>query len=193
MGSPDVDVVWVMDAEGWEGVETTASSSTYCAIDTEWWDVGSGPALIQIAFAGSQDRRQSCFLVDTWLGEGSEETRRFRHVVAAGLLKVFSLESLQIVGWSFQEDAKRLRELCGDDHCDCNFSVEDLQPISASLLPSSNKSGCMEGLAVTCARFLGKPLDKTEQCSDWRTRPLKESQRQYAALDAIVLLDLHRV
>ena len=35
-------------------------------------------------------------------------------------------------------------------------------------------------------RFLGKSLNKQEQCSDWAARPLTEAQREYAALDAAV-------
>jgi hypothetical protein len=40
------------------------------------------------------------------------------------------------------------------------------------------------------ALLLGKPLDKTEQCSAWHERPLSERQLAYAACDAAVLLAL---
>jgi hypothetical protein len=40
------------------------------------------------------------------------------------------------------------------------------------------------GLARVCQHYFGKPLDKSEQCSLWSTRPLLENQRVYAALDA---------
>jgi ribonuclease D len=48
-------------------------------------------------------------------------------------------------------------------------------------------------LSVVCARELGKPLDKTEQTSNWKRRPLSQSQIIYAALDAEVLLKLWEV
>ena len=45
-------------------------------------------------------------------------------------------------------------------------------------------------LAAVCRRELGRELDKAEQTSDWRRRPLTESQLAYAALDAEVLLPI---
>ncbi|CAN0257728.1 unnamed protein product, partial [Hapterophycus canaliculatus] len=38
----------------------------------------------------------------------------------------------------------------------------------------------------------GKPLDKSEQCSDWGNRPLSGRQKRYAALDARATLLVHR-
>ena len=40
------------------------------------------------------------------------------------------------------------------------------------------------GLAAAAKAYLGKALDKSQQCSDWDARPLSEAQRAYAALDA---------
>jgi hypothetical protein len=189
---PSTNIVWVSDSASWCNAEAEIKASKLAAIDTEWWDVGSGPALIQIA-VGRQDSGLTCFLIDTWIDNGSAATREFRSIVALGVERLFSSPELQMVGWSFNEDAKRLNELCGGECCSSTFSVLDLQRISAAAFPTSSKNGCTEGLAVTCARFLGKPLDKTEQCSDWRQRPLTDTQRCYAALDAVVLLELHSV
>ncbi|MGY1900766.1 DEAD/DEAH box helicase [Nocardia gipuzkoensis] len=46
-------------------------------------------------------------------------------------------------------------------------------------------------LREVCARELGMELDKREQIGDWTRRPLTDSQINYAALDAEVLLRLH--
>ena len=42
------------------------------------------------------------------------------------------------------------------------------------------------GLSRACEVFLGKRLDKAEQCSDWSARPLSREQLEYGALDAFV-------
>ena len=47
------------------------------------------------------------------------------------------------------------------------------------------------GLSRACQHYLGKPLDKAEQCSLWSARPLSEGQRIYAALDAAVLIAIY--
>eukprot|EP00879_Flechtneria_rotunda_P029008 GHRR01031259.1.p1 GENE.GHRR01031259.1~~GHRR01031259.1.p1 ORF type:complete len:747 (+),score=261.21 GHRR01031259.1:313-2553(+) len=43
------------------------------------------------------------------------------------------------------------------------------------------------GLSTLCKAVLGKPLDKSQQMSDWTVRPLSSRQTEYAALDALVL------
>ncbi|CAN0094218.1 unnamed protein product [Scytosiphon promiscuus] len=47
-------------------------------------------------------------------------------------------------------------------------------------------------LSRLCNLVLGKPLDKSEQCSDWGNRPLSGRQKRYAALDARSTLLVHR-
>ena len=51
------------------------------------------------------------------------------------------------------------------------------------------KRGGREGLSAICQRVLGKPLDKGSQLSNWARRPLTRRQQQYAALDALCLVD----
>ncbi|CAI5440998.1 unnamed protein product [Caenorhabditis angaria] len=48
-----------------------------------------------------------------------------------------------------------------------------------------------KGLSFICEKILGKPLDKTEQCSVWDRRPLRNLQLRYAALDAHCMLMLY--
>jgi hypothetical protein len=49
------------------------------------------------------------------------------------------------------------------------------------------------GLSAVVEQWLGKPLDKHYQISNWDIRPLSKGQLHYAAMDAYVLLELYRV
>ena len=40
------------------------------------------------------------------------------------------------------------------------------------------------GLSSLAERYLGKPLDKSQQLSDWERRPLREEQMRYAGITA---------
>ncbi|KAF1766697.1 hypothetical protein GCK72_006655 [Caenorhabditis remanei] len=48
-----------------------------------------------------------------------------------------------------------------------------------------------KGLSYICEKLLGRPLDKTEQCSVWDRRPLRHLQLRYAAMDAYCMLMLY--
>ncbi len=66
---------------------------------------------------------------------------------------------------------------------------EELEEIG---IISCSKASKFKGLSGLVERFLGKPLRKDDQMSDWSQRPLRRSQEQYAALDAYVLLELYK-
>lgn len=48
------------------------------------------------------------------------------------------------------------------------------------------------GLSRCCEYYLGKPLNKAEQCSMWSQRPLTIEQRIYASLDAYVCVAIYQ-
>eukprot|EP00775_Hariotina_reticulata_P004540 gene4540-4792_t len=77
--------------------------------------------------------------------------------------------------------------------------VLDLKPLWIALGLATKKQGASVrllsavGLSTLCKSLLGKPLDKSQQMSDWTVRPLMPRQLQYAALDAFVQPQLYDV
>ncbi len=68
-----------------------------------------------------------------------------------------------------------------------------IEPVIDTLKRSRLARGKVEGghsLAAACLRELGLVIDKGQQTSDWRRRPLSQLQLEYAALDAEILLPL---
>lgn len=54
----------------------------------------------------------------------------------------------------------------------------------------TEQKGPPGGLAALCQLCFGKRLDKDQQLSNWRRRPLRENQLIYAALDAYCLVGI---
>ncbi|ULU07688.1 hypothetical protein L3Y34_019001 [Caenorhabditis briggsae] len=72
-----------------------------------------------------------------------------------------------------------------------NDSVGDLGEPKPVKEESVKQQLMNKGLSYLCEKFLGKPLDKTEQCSVWDRRPLRNLQLRYAAMDAYCMLMLY--
>lgn len=70
-------------------------------------------------------------------------------------------------------------------------NIFDTLPASRKKHPKAADGG--HKLGEVCERELGIYLDKSLQTSDWTQRPLSVQQLDYAAIDAEVLIALHRV
>ena len=150
--------------------------------DCEWGDAMRGVALLQLS-----NLTLSLLLDIPALTSTTEGCNALRATV--GKLFSGSTKVQNVIGFGCKEDFTRLRaSSIGPDHWfpqKERLFAKDLRSIIAETNPELGGRGGMHvGLSRACEHFLGKQLDKAEQCSDWSTRPLSPEQREYAALDA---------
>ena len=144
--------------------------------DAEWDEETSGAAILQIA------TMDQIILIDMLALKSTEDgIQALKETVG----KLFGSENAVVLGFACKQDMSRLRASSGKDSTDNWLSagtraVVDLQKV----IERKDRTLYKAGLSSVCEWFLGKPLDKSEQCSMWSERPLSESQRSYAALDA---------
>jgi hypothetical protein len=94
-------------------------------------------------------------------------------------------------GFRVEGDIKRLRE--SYPSAPHYHSVSGLREISLSRgTGTATGDGGSGGLDALCREALGLRLDKRMQRSDWEMRPLSAEQTEYAALDALVLVEIWR-
>eukprot|EP00571_Detonula_confervacea_P005703 CAMPEP_0172323104 /NCGR_PEP_ID=MMETSP1058-20130122/47862_1 /TAXON_ID=83371 /ORGANISM="Detonula confervacea, Strain CCMP 353" /LENGTH=805 /DNA_ID=CAMNT_0013039021 /DNA_START=297 /DNA_END=2714 /DNA_ORIENTATION=- len=100
-----------------------------------------------------------------------------------------------VIGFGCKDDIKRLRAspCITTAHwfpqTENMLYVKDLRTLIAEVSPPGGLKHF--GLSRACETFLGKQLDKAEQCSDWMARPLLPEQLEYAALDAWACAAIH--
>ena len=143
--------------------------------DVEWGDDSKGAALLQIATT------EKVALVDI---PALSMTQNGTDALELTVGKLFESPNTLIVGFSCRQDMARLQSSpCARSRhwLGKTQGVVDVQKmIEKEGVPSLRGLG----LSKACEHFLGKPLDKSEQCSFWSARPLTKEQRVYAALDA---------
>jgi tRNA-binding EMAP/Myf-like protein len=144
------------------------TSAGRVAIDAEWARDSPHAAIIQLAIDS---------MVYVWdlqvLPQGH---------AADAMDRVFANPSIRKLGFGFsQSDWPRLSRWLSNAR-----GVVDIDKLWLHLHPDEP----LLGLKRLVAKVLGCQMDKTQQCSDWATRPLSQRQLEYAALDAHVLLQV---
>ena len=143
--------------------------------DVEWGD-DHGAALLQVATS------KRVILIDI---PALSKTIQGADALKSTVGDLFANKNATVVGFGCRQDLARLRATpcASESHwLSDTVAIIDLQAMISKMDPSTTCQGL--GLSRCCERFLGKPLDKSEQCSLWTRRPLAEQQRVYAALDA---------
>ncbi|KAI5935889.1 Exonuclease mut-7 [Manis javanica] len=167
-------------------------------VDVEWrpsFGVGGRPrpSLMQLAVEGH------VFLLDLPVflePAGGLVTLAFSQLVSRLLLD----PSITKLGYGMTEDLRSLGTSCpalahvekqlqgGLDllqaHRQMRMADEPVRGVA--------RAGGPRGLSLLVQQVLGKPLDKTQQLSNWDRRPLSEEQLVYAAADAYCLLEVYQ-
>ncbi|CAK0883686.1 unnamed protein product [Prorocentrum cordatum] len=146
-------------------------------VDTEWGrNCGrDGLSLVQLAVAGR-----------AWVLDAAQPTPALRALVRSLLASDRAL----LLGFAFAQDMRRLRALARGSGAEPppDARVVDLQAVAVARAPELRAR--LPGLKATAESWLGRTLDKSQQCSNWDARPLTASQLKYAVADAAVLLDI---
>jgi len=156
--------------------------------DVEWADDAPGAALLQISTI------DAAILVDIPALSGTQDGKVALEDTVG---KMFAGPRGSVIGFGCKEDLSRLRsspcpkEINGGQGTHWlaagTSATIDLRVLIAEDKPSLRHLG----LSKSCNHYLGKPLDKAEQCSLWTRRPLSMEQRVYAALDAWACTAIH--
>ncbi|XP_073076845.1 exonuclease mut-7 homolog isoform X5 [Manis javanica] len=167
-------------------------------VDVEWrpsFGVGGRPrpSLMQLAVEGH------VFLLDLPVflePAGGLVTLAFSQLVSRLLLD----PSITKLGYGMTEDLRSL-----GTSCPALAHVEKQLQGGLDLLQAHRqmwmadepvrgvaRAGGPRGLSLLVQQVLGKPLDKTQQLSNWDRRPLSEEQLVYAAADAYCLLEVYQ-
>ena len=108
-------------------------------------------------------------------------------VLCSVLQKLFQNPDIPLLGYGILQDIGKLAASFSHLPCFSQYSsIIDLQSISNVVYPKGVKQD-MLSLQKMVAQLLGNYFDKSEQCSDWSSRPLTAEQVRYATLDAAVL------
>lgn len=163
---------------------TVNKKNPVIGFDVEWGDEGDGAALLQLS------TMKKAILIDI---PALSTTVEGCNSLECTVGKLFAGQGSTTVaaGFSCKQDLSRLHASPSvtETHWFHGTSAFiDIKPMIGNSIPKLK----LLGLSRICKHYLGKPLDKSEQCSLWTNRPLSLSQRAYAALDAWAVVAIYQ-
>ncbi|KAG8085276.1 hypothetical protein GUJ93_ZPchr0010g9142 [Zizania palustris] len=106
---------------------------------------------------------------------------RFR-VLDSSFRRIMGSSNILKLGYNFQCDLHQLSQSYGELKCFQYYEMLlDIQKLF---------KGATGGLSGLSKKILGAGLNKTRRNSNWEERPLSQNQKEYAALDAVVLVHI---
>ncbi|XP_030026986.1 exonuclease mut-7 homolog [Manduca sexta] len=185
-------VILIDTAEKFYDLIQNLKSYTVVSLDCEWKPsfgaTQSQVALVQIA------TKYNVYLIDTLIMNSKEYASFW-----SAFNKSF-LENAEIIklGFALEQDLRELKtsinglgniKLKGEGLLDLCVLWKTLLNNKLNLPVKCDNAG--NGLSCLVQSCFGLPLEKSEQCSNWELRPLRETQILYAALDAYVLIEIY--
>ncbi|CAK1549944.1 unnamed protein product [Leptosia nina] len=191
--SIDKNSIVIIDAaEKFYDLLTSIRTCNLVSIDCEWKPsfgaVQSQVALIQIATP------ISVYLIDTFIFN-EKQYASFWYQLNKSL---FENDEIIKLGFGLEQDLKEIKasvaglqniKIKGEGLLDLSTLWKSLTEYGLYIPNSSDIEG--HGLSSIVQICFGVPLEKSEQCSNWELRPLRNTQIYYAALDAFVLLEIY--
>mmetsp|Transcript_9231 Transcript_9231/g.27317 ORF Transcript_9231/g.27317 Transcript_9231/m.27317 type:complete len:132 (+) Transcript_9231:127-522(+) len=121
------------------------------------------------------------------------------HVLAAALEAVMLTPTITKIGFAAGGDLGGIARGYPALQCCARalpvVDVRDQEARRRAQRGGLSKKQAQQGLSLSslAEQYLGRPINKALQVSDWTRRPLSAAQEQYAALDAWVPLRVHEV
>ncbi|XP_066939853.1 exonuclease mut-7 homolog isoform X2 [Macrobrachium rosenbergii] len=186
------NIILIDSMEEFERCMIEVSKSPVLGLDSEWkptFGIGAGEqvSLMQIATA------THAYLIDIMSLQPLLDNSHWSQ-----LGNIFTDANITKLGYGIKSDFKILAKL----HPDLKkllttpkniIDFDQTKTVLLELLPDifSFNTSVYKGLSDLVYRCFGKPLNKSEQFSNWANRPLSRSQKLYAALDAVCLMDIY--
>jgi hypothetical protein len=184
----------------------------FVGVDSEWKasivgsrhaQSGKNSQSIESASILQLGTRDHVIIFDFFVLNQSGMSSGVLHSCGTLLQRIFCDPTVVKIGWGLELDMSMLSSVCGGMYAGLFAQTRSILNLEKSMarirrrtIVSVDEDGAEQkslepiitSLTKACEAYLGKPLNKKEQISDWEMRPLLPTQIAYASLDAHSLL-----